>query len=248
MVQKFQGPDDAMSPEYRKMLFGLMKKQIATEVLTADIYGNAIKLAPTLKDKTLIAEFAHEEAVHGALVADLLAEFGEDPEAILRERINLAVYSEDKDVAGEFGNWVEVVVFNFLGDRAGTYQLREYDDTSYVPWARVMKQVLGDEDTHVATGEEQIAALCRDPAARQRAQALVDKWFPRMIPVFGNPTNPRDRYCREVGLKTKGAGQVQYEYVKSLVEPMKRAGLGFPDLSHSRLELVPEVKELLVRP
>jgi ring-1,2-phenylacetyl-CoA epoxidase subunit PaaA len=246
MAAKVHGPNDTMSPEYREMLIRLMKKQMATEILTADIYGNSIKLAPSMRDKEQIAGFAHEEAGHGQLVAKLLGELGEDPEAVLKERVNLAVFSEDKDVAEEFSDWVEVVVFNFLGDRAGTYQLTEYDDTSYVPWARAMKRVLEEEDIHVATGEQQIAALCQDSATRQRAQALVDKWFPRLILVFGNPKNPWDRYCIDVGLKTKGAGQIQYNFVRSLIEPMKRAGLRFPDLTGTRLELTPEVKGLLV--
>jgi 1,2-phenylacetyl-CoA epoxidase catalytic subunit len=238
---------EEMDPPYRQVVIDLMKKQMATELMTADIYGRAIRLAPTVRDKYAVAQFAREEVAHGLAVAELLAALGVEVEAELAQQLRRAVYTEGRDVGEEVNSWEELVVFNCVADRAGTYHLTDYRDSSYVPWARVMTVILEEEAGHLEAGEQGLEALCRDPQKRELVQQLINKWLPRMVRVFGAPSNPRNEYCLRVGLKLRTAGEEQTRFFESLVPLFRRCGLRLPDLRGSGLELTPEVSRLMAR-
>src|SRR5262252_7048629 len=128
---------------YRDMLIRLMTRQFYAETATAEVFGRSIGCAPTLREKLLAAEFAHEEADHSTRLCRLLEALGVDPEAVHAARPSAAQFwSLDLD------NWVHIAVFNFTVDRAGSHQIMEYRDSSYRPWAEEMGAVLADEEGH----------------------------------------------------------------------------------------------------
>ena len=113
-------PEDARG-EYREMLIRLMTRQIYAETATAEVFGRAISAAPNWQEKELAAEFAAEEARHSRGLYDLLRDLGEDPEKIIAGRPDAADFWELN-----LDNWLDIAVFNFTVDRAGSHQIMEY--------------------------------------------------------------------------------------------------------------------------
>jgi 1,2-phenylacetyl-CoA epoxidase catalytic subunit len=230
---------------YRAMLLRLMTRQFYAETATAEVFGRSIGCAPTLSEKFLAAEFAKEEADHSQRLCRLLRELEVDPERVHKARPPAAQFwSLDVD------NWVHIAVFNFTVDRAGSHQIMEYRNSSYLPWAREMDAVLADEEGHYANGVENLLEFARNKDLFAQFQRL----YLRMLPVtvkraFGRPNGADNDYCVGVGLKRHTTEQVVNRYLDEMLGYMRECGLKFPPLSafdEIDAELMSSTREIIL--
>jgi len=237
-------PDEATGA-YRDMLLRLMTRQFYAETATAEVFGRSIGCAPTLREKLLAAEFAHEEAEHSTRMCRLFTDLGVDPEKVHAARPPAAQFwSLDLD------DWIHIAVFNFTVDRAGSHQIMEYRESSYLPWADAMGSVLADEEGHYGNGVDNLREFARGKKTFARFQ---DVYF-GMLPVtvkraFGRPTGADNDYCVEVGLKRHTTEQVVNRYLTEMLGFMRESGLKFPPLAaFDRIgaELMPSTREILL--
>jgi 1,2-phenylacetyl-CoA epoxidase catalytic subunit len=209
---------------YRDMLLRLMTRQFYAETATAEVFGRSIGCAPTLREKLLAAEFAREEADHSQRLCQLFADLGVDPETVHAARPPAAQFwSLDLD------NWVHIAVFNFTVDRAGSHQIMEYRDSSYLPWGEAMEAVLADEEGHYGNGVENLREFARDRAFFAQFQAAYFAMLPVTVKrAFGRPTGVDNDYCVAVGLKRHTTEQVVNRYLTEMLAYMRECGLKFP--------------------
>jgi 1,2-phenylacetyl-CoA epoxidase catalytic subunit len=212
---------------YRDMLLRLMTRQFYAETATAEVFGRSIGCAPTLREKLLAAEFAHEEADHSTRLCRLFQDLGVDPEAVHAARPPAAQFwSLDLD------NWVHIAVFNFTVDRAGSHQIMEYGQSSYRPWAEEMGSVLADEEGHYGNGVENLREFARDQAFFAQFQEVYYGMLPVTVKrAFGRPTGADNDYCVAVGLKRHSTEQVVNRYLTEMLGYMRECGLKFPPLA-----------------
>ncbi len=231
--------------EYRDMLVRLMTRQFYAETATAEVFGRSIGCAPTLREKFLAAEFAKEEVEHSERLCKLFRELGIDPEKVHATRPSAALFwSLDLD------NWIHIAVFNFTVDRAGSHQIMEYRDSSYLPWAHAMGSVLADEEGHYDNGVENL----REFARNKEVFAEFERIYHGMLPVtvkraFGRPSGADNDYCVAVGLKRHTTEQVVNRYLNEMLGYMRECGLKFPPLSRFEeigAELMPSTREIIL--
>jgi 1,2-phenylacetyl-CoA epoxidase catalytic subunit len=231
--------------EYRDMLVRLMTRKFYAETATAEVFGRSIGCAPTLREKFLAAEFAKEEADHSNRLCKLFRDLGIDPETVHAARPPAAQFwSLDLD------NWSHIAVFNFTVDRAGSHQIMEYRDSSYLPWAEEMGAVLADEEGHYGNGVENLREFARD----DKVFAEFQRAYLAMLPVtvkraFGRPVGADNDYCVEVGLKRHTTEQVVNRYLKEMLGFMRECGLKFAPLSAFEkvgAELMPSTREIIL--
>jgi 1,2-phenylacetyl-CoA epoxidase catalytic subunit len=99
-ISEVSSPQEAKG-KYREMLVRLMTRQFYAETATAEVFGRSIGCAPTLREKSLAAEFAREEADHSERLCKLLRDLNVDPEQVHAARPPAAQFwSLDLD------NWV----------------------------------------------------------------------------------------------------------------------------------------------
>lgn len=241
---RIENPADASGP-YREMLVRLMTRQIYAETATAEVFGKAISSAPNWREKELAAEFAAEEARHSRGLYDLLTELGEDPEAIIAGRPD----------AGDFwgidlDNWVDIAVFNFTVDRAGSQQIMEYRESSYVPWGDSQEEVLADEEDHYDNGVENLKQFAKDPAKLAEFQEIFDRVLPNCVKrAFGRLAGPDNDFCLATGLKRNTTEEIVNRYLTEMHGHMKDTGLKFPPLSAFdaiKCELADSSREILL--
>jgi len=230
--------------EYRDMLLRLMTRQFYAETATAEVFGRSIGCAPTLKERLLAAEFAEEEAEHSQRMCQLFEDLGVDPEEVFRSRPPAAAFwSPDMD------NWVHVAVFNFTVDRAGSHQIMEYRDSSYVPWAEAMGKVLDDEEGHYGNGVDNLREFAKDKKLFAEFQTLYNQMLPVTIKrAFGRPTGADNDYCIKVGLKRHTTEAVVNRYLEEMVGYMRQVGLKFPSMAtfdKIGAELMPSTRAIL---
>ncbi len=226
-------PDDA----YRKMVLTLMDKQASREVATAEVFGQCVLYAPTVEDKIRITRFQHEELKHFQLLAKLMGELGVDMDVYVRDRQRAGARFTGDEADIQIRDWLDATLFNFMIDRAATFQLTEYTKGSYLPLAKANDVILKEEEGHKDFGEACLEEMCQDPATRAEIQRRFKKWFVASMRIFGRAGTPGNQYCLRVGLKTRDSGDIAAAYLDSIRPVMARCGLRFPDRSELPLEL-----------
>ena len=241
---EYRNPSE-VSGEYKEMLVRLMTRQIYAETATAEVFGRAISSAPNWREKELAAEFAAEEARHSRGLFDLLTDLDEDPEEIIAGRPD----------AGKFwgidlDNWLDIAVFNFTVDRAGSHQIMEYRRSSYVPWADSQEEVLADEEDHYDNGVENLKEFAKDPEKLAEFQEVFDRVLPNCVKrAFGRLEGPDNDFCLEHGLKRNKTEAIVNRYLEEMRGHMDGTGLTFPPLSafeDIKCELAGSTRDILL--
>lgn len=233
--------DDIPDEAYRKMVLTLMDKQAGREIATAEVFGQCVLHAPSVEDKIRITRFQAEELKHFQLLSRLMSDLGVDMETYVRDRQRAGARFTGDEADIQIRDWIDATLFNFMIDRAATYQLTEYTRGSYAPLAKVNEVILREEEGHKNFGELCLEQMCRDAATRAEIQRRFPKWFVASMRIFGRAGTPGNAYCLEVGLKTRDSGDIAAAYVDSIRPVMAACGLKFPDRAELPLDLPPQV-------
>lgn len=225
-----------MSPvESPDQYMSTVRKLIVTqgwrELLTAELFADALKYVPTLQGRKLVAGHVGEELDHYELCEHLYRELEGDLWRDVQDRIARHPWPRIQ-------SWPELAMFQFVNDRAAKFQLLAYRTCSYAPYARIVNAILQEEEGHVGFGESVVKEMCRaGEAARRETQELFDKWLPYCLMVFGRPGTPGDRYAVEAGLKARDSAAIMRDYVNDLRPTMEQCRLRFPPASSLDVEL-----------
>ncbi len=232
--------DEIPDEQYKKMVLTLMDKQGGREVATAEVFGQCVIHAPTVEAKIRITRYQAEELKHFKLIARLMAELGVGMDAYVRNRQKAGARFTGNEADEQIQDWIDATLFNFMIDRAATFQLTEYTKGSYLPLAKANQTILKEEEGHKNFGEACLEEMCKDPETRVEIQQRFKKWFVASMRIFGRPGTPGNQYCLKVGLKTRDSGDVAAAYLDSIRPVMARCGLRFPQRHELPIELPPQ--------
>jgi len=233
--------DEIPDEQFKKMVLTLMDKQAGREVATAEVFGQCVIHAPTVDDKIRITRYQAEELKHFKLIARLMAELGVDMDAYVRNRQKAGARFTGEEADQQIQDWIDATLFNFMIDRAATFQLSEYTKGSYRPLAKANETILAEEEGHKNFGEACLEKMCKDPEIRAEIQRRFKKWFVGSMRIFGRPGTAGNQYCLRVGLKTRDSGDVAAAYLDSIRPVMAGCKLRFPERHELPIELPPQV-------
>jgi 1,2-phenylacetyl-CoA epoxidase catalytic subunit len=225
---------EEMSPEYRKVVVQLMESQAYRELAAAHMFGYGLRFVP---DKWLKFMVWHirEEAEHYEAVARMYQEFtGEAVEPAVRGRL------AGKPVPMA-ESWIELAMAQFLYDRGGFWQLKEYEACSFVPYRGVIQKIIQEEAGHQGLGEKIVVEDCRSGRFDDVKQPLFEKWLRIGLLSFGRPGTPGNRFAIEHGLKKRDSGECMKDFVADIRPAVREAGLRFPEPQQLQMELPADV-------
>jgi 1,2-phenylacetyl-CoA epoxidase catalytic subunit len=223
-----------MSAEYRDMIVQLMQSQAYRELAAAHMFGYGLRFVP---DKWLKFMVWHirEEAEHYEAVATMYQEFtGEEVGPVVRQRL------EGKPVPMA-ESWMELAMAQFLYDRGGFWQLKEYEECSFVPYRGVIQKIVKEEAGHQGLGEKIVVEQCRSGEFDDVKQPLFEKWLRIGLLSFGRPGTQGNRFAIEHGIKKRDSGDCMQDFVADIKPAVRAAGLRFPGPAALEMELPPQL-------
>lgn len=233
---------DDMSDEYYDHLSNLMLQQADSELAGGFGYVPWIMKAPTTEEMLVVSNIVRDEVRHARAMYRLLEDirFGVDDwvekmdfafrvgeetdlgskRAAGDKRVNIFYYPID--------SWADFVMFNFLMDRGAGHQLEDVKVSSFGPWRREIDRIFKEEKTHIAHGDYWVKRLAADPAAKGEVQEALDRWWPRVMAIFGRPGSRKNRRYRDLKLKERDNHDVRNTFEKEVRDNAEAWGLTIP--------------------
>jgi 1,2-phenylacetyl-CoA epoxidase catalytic subunit len=223
-----------MSTEYRDMIVQMMQSQAYRELAAAHMFGYGLRFVPDRWLKFMVWHI-REEAEHYEAVARMYKEFtGEEVEPVVRQRLS----GKPVPMAE---SWMELAMAQFLYDRGGFWQLKEYDECSFVPYRGVIQKIVKEEAGHQNLGEKIVVEQCRSGEYDDVKQPLFVKWLRIGLLSFGRPGTPGNRFAIDQGIKKRDSGECMRDFVDDIRPAVQEAGLSFPDPAALAMELPPNI-------
>lgn len=211
---KLSSPENA-PPRYRGELMRIMATFVDSEMAGAAGFANCINDGPGIRERVAAARIVMEKLDHAERVLRLMGDFGADTSRYANhhpwaDRLERAADIGASRSGGDMRlnvfhypieGWTDAVVMNVLMGRATMVQLEEFAQVSYQPLGEVLRSVLAGETRHTESGIAGLRNLLNDPEERQRAQASVDYWYPRVAASFGSAGSARFDAQRRFGLR-----------------------------------------------
>ena len=222
--------EEDMTPEYRRMVVQLMESQAYRELAAAHMFGYGLRFVPDKWMKFMVWHI-QEETEHYQAVAKMYRDFtGEPVEPRVRERLagKPVPFAE---------SWFELAMAQFLYDRGGFWQLKEYEECSFVPYRGVIQKIVKEEAGHQDLGEKIVVELCQSGLHDDVKQALFEKWLRIGLLSFGRPATPGNRFAIEHGLKKRDSGACMQDFIADIRPSVQAAGLRFPEPATLKMEL-----------
>jgi 1,2-phenylacetyl-CoA epoxidase catalytic subunit len=223
-----------MDPEYRRMLVQMMESQAYREMAAAHMFGYGLRFVPEKWLRFLVWHI-REETEHYEAVAKMYRDFtGEPVEPKVRERL------AGKPVPMA-ESWMELAMAQFLFDRGGFWQLKEYEECSFEPYREVVKKIVKEEEGHQGLGEKIVVEQCQSGGYDDVKQPLFEKWLRVGLLSFGRPGTEGNRFAIEQGLKKRDSGACMKDFVDDIRPAVRTAGLRFPEPAALKMELPSDI-------
>jgi 1,2-phenylacetyl-CoA epoxidase catalytic subunit len=220
--------DPDMPEEFRQFMIKLLKyvhiensgNPYCREVV-ANIASAGLRHAPDGKSALTEAVIAKQEAEHGEIVAKLIRSFGEDP--VVEKEVGQYAFKIPLD------SWCDVAWFHMLIDRVGLYVGIEWMSSTYEPLAKVSPRLEKEELFHATAGLKHLQKIVKTEAGKQEAQALLHKWWPAALDMFGRSDSRNSEVYVKWGIKAKSNRELREQYIAETVPLIEQLGLEVPD-------------------
>jgi benzoyl-CoA 2,3-dioxygenase component B len=146
-----------------------------------------------------------------------------------------------------FHDPLDNIVFTFLIDRVGKYQLNMQRVFAYAPMSRSMAPMLEEESFHLYTGYKLLKDIAAGAAVNEgdwdldEIQRRINAWFPRALEMFGNPESGTTNVI--FGFKDRLNGESAQSYTAEVLRLMRRINAAIvsaqrPDLGVTQIDRI----------
>jgi 1,2-phenylacetyl-CoA epoxidase catalytic subunit len=215
---------DQLDARYYQTLVQMMQSQAYRELAAAQMFGFGLQYVPELRWLKFMTWHIREEMEHYEDVVKMYAEVtGESVEPSVHERLR------SKPI--EFAqSWYELAMAQFLYDRGGFWQLKEYEGCSFLPYRKTIEKIIKEEKGHQALGEKIVVELTRTGQFDAEKQRVFEKWLRQGLLSFGRPATEGAGYSISVGLRKRDPGAVMQDFLDDIKPAVKACGLTLPNM------------------
>ena len=223
-------------PRYRETVIQMMRSQAWRELSAAQLFGHGLQFVSDLRSLKFISRHVQEETEHYSAVAELYERhLGESVEPWVQAKLA----THPIPWASSF---LELGIAQWLYDRGGFWQLREYEESSWEPYREVVAKIVSQEEGHQHHGQTIAVPLVRQEPDRQKVQRLFETWLRQGLICLGRPRSEGNRYAVSVGLKKRDSADCIKDYVKDILPAVREAGLRLPPRERLDVELPEDIE------
>ncbi len=220
--------DEPLPEEYKALLLKMLRHEgeRAGNKSFLGFMGTCLEIAetlfPTAESKLIKAEYLAEELKHAIMFHRLAV--GLDRSFALRD-VPYAHYAFHLPRE----SWADDAYFHFFVDLNGAFHARDWRESSYVPLAKMSATVERDELGHSEMGYHFLTEIVADRKGKALAQALLAKWYPAALDMFGRSDSPNVPRFIQWGLKGVGNAEIRQAYKQYVDRKLTGLGLDLPD-------------------
>jgi ring-1,2-phenylacetyl-CoA epoxidase subunit PaaA len=225
---------DWMPDEYRKLLIKQIHMHGISEVMGAYPEKEWVPKAPNLRRKLSLLAKVQDEIGHGQLLLRVAEDLAR-PLGKIRDDMIADVFMNKVKFHNVFHmeapTWADAGVIGFLVDGGAIITQAALLDTSYAPYARVLKRICAEESFHMQHGESIILALASGTAQqREMLQDAINRWWSAMMFFFGPPEmSDSSRKMIEYKIRSKTNEELRQKFIDRYVPRIRTLGLTVDD-------------------
>lgn len=223
-IYKEHDPD--LPEELKTLLVRVMSKHLENctnphyDDLMVKLFDRCMMLAPDVETKRLLAKLMMQEVEHGVITAQILKGLGVDQ---VSDPVEQYLFHLPIDT------WCDLCFFHALGDRVGMYIGENWGDVPYEPLRAVAPKLHRDEVFHATLGYQNLTRHCETPEGLKEAQALIHKWWPAALDMFGSSSSTfSEKYVRW-GIRQQGNEELRQQYIADTRPMLEKIGVVVPD-------------------
>lgn len=225
-------PADDLTAEYEQLVAKIVQFTANSELMGAFAERPLIERAPNYHRKLALIAKNQDEIGHALMQYRIAEDLGHDREGMLDDLLDGKV-GYGSSMQFPIDDWIDLTAFTCLTDGAAMILQHSLLQTSYGPYARVMRRICREEEFHLRHGRDLLREYATGSRAQQEAmQAAVDEWWPRGLLFFG-PTDDEqsDAALRmyDLGIRTKTNDELRQDYLDFWVPKLRNLGLEVPD-------------------
>ena len=223
-------------PRYRETVVQMLRSQAWRELSAAQLFGHGLQFVSDLRSLKFISRHVQEETEHYAAVAELYQQhMGESIEPWVQEKL------ATKPIPWA-SSFLELGIAQWLYDRGGFWQLREYEESSWAPYREVVGKIVTQEEGHQYHGQNIAVPLIRGEKDRGKVQRLFEGWLRQGLICLGRPGSDGNKYAVSVGLKKRDSADCIKDYVKDILPAVREAGLRLPPKDRLAVDLPDDIE------
>ena len=225
---------DPMPEEYRRLLIKQIHMHAVSEIMGAYPEREWVQRAPTIQRKLALNAKIQDEIGHGQmllrLVEDLSQPYGRGRQALLDDLLDGRVKFHNVFHL-EAPTWADAGVIGFLVDGGAIITQAMLLNSSYAPYARVLKRIVAEESFHMQHGESVVLALASGTAEqRSMLQGAINRWWPAMMYFFGpREMGAASRRMLEYRIRTHTNEELRQRFLARYVSRLRALDVHIPD-------------------
>lgn len=219
--------DPDMPEELRSLLLKVLSKHVENSTnphfmrLLNYLWERCMTLCPDEEVKGQLALLMMQEVGHGVITWRILKGLGVDS-------VDFPIDKYQYAFSIPLETWADVCYFQALTDRVGTYVGENWGDVPYEPMRSVAPQLHAEEQFHCNLGYKNLATLCKTPEGLAEAQALIGKWWPAALDMFGRSSSTTSEAYVKWGIQKVGNAEMRRQYIADTRPMLEKIGIKVP--------------------
>ena len=225
--------DPDMPEELRGAIVRVLTKHIENSTnphftkLLNYLWERCFTLCPDEETKEQLALLMMQEVGHGVITWRILKDFGV-------HKVDVPVDKYQYAFNLPIDTWCDLCYFQALTDRVGTYVGENWGDVPYEPMRAVAPQLHSEELFHCNLGYKNLARHCKTPEGLAEANALIGKWWPAALDMFGRSSSKSSEVYLKWGIQKKGNEELRQQYIRETRPLLEKIGIQVPDDTANR--------------
>jgi ring-1,2-phenylacetyl-CoA epoxidase subunit PaaA len=220
--------EDWMPDDYRRGVLKFVEMHANSEIMGALPERECLPFAPSLKRKMSLAAKIQDEVGHAQLLYRVAEDLGKSRDAMFQDLVtgrskfhNVFHYPVH--------HWGDVALIGYLIDGAALVTQASLRESSYAPYARVLKRICAEEQLHLRHGEDILLELAGGTKEQHEMfQDALDRWWLAIIHFFGPRSNVEKDLLLHWKVKTRTNEDQRQEFLDRYVPKIMELGYTLP--------------------